>query len=90
MAARDNHRTLATERRQVNIRIDAALYGVLQRLARQDSRSVPQMTQRLIEDGLRQRAGGQGAGDDVPSAQVAGAGRLRRGLQLARRRARSV
>jgi len=69
--ARAARRPPANERRQVNIRIDAPLYGVLQRLARQDGRSVPQMAQRLIEDGLRQRAGGHAGGDDVPSAQLA-------------------
>src|SRR5262245_5380439 len=64
-------KTTARQRRQVNIRIDSSLYRTLQTLAEQERRSVPQTALHLLEDGLRQRAGGQTIPDDTSSQDIA-------------------
>lgn len=64
-------RTATARRKQVNIRLEAALYQTLRALARQERRSVPQTTLHLLEAGLRQRVGGRVSGDDTPSQEIA-------------------
>jgi hypothetical protein len=64
-------RLTAMRRKQVNIRLEVALYQTLQALARQDRRSVPQTALHLLETGLRQRVRGQGSSDDTPSREIA-------------------
>lgn len=58
-------------RKQVNIRVDFALYRTLQALAGQERRSVPQTALHLLEDGLRQREGGQMILDDTQDHDIA-------------------
>ena len=62
---------LADRRRQVNVRIEPALYRALETLARHERRSVPQAARRLMEDGLRQRLGGPALGDDTRTEEIA-------------------
>jgi hypothetical protein len=64
-------RTATVRRKQVNIRLEAALYQTLQAIARQERRSVPQTALHLLEAGLRQRVGGQVSEDDTPSREIA-------------------
>jgi hypothetical protein len=64
-------RTAAVRRKQVNIRLEAALYQTLQAIAGQERRSVPQTALHLLEAGLRQRIGGQMSRDDTPSREIA-------------------
>jgi hypothetical protein len=64
-------RTATVRRKQVNIRLEAALYHTLQVIARQERRSVPQTALQLLEAGLRQRVGGQISGQDTPSREIA-------------------
>jgi hypothetical protein len=42
--------------RQINVRVEPAVYQIIAVLARQERRSVAQMVRQLMEDGLRQRA----------------------------------
>lgn len=68
---------MATDTRQLNIRIDPALYQSLEVIARQERRSVPQAAQQLLEDGLRlrvSRASGAAdlSGEDLAALAIAG------------------
>ena len=56
-------------RRQVNIRVDEALYRTLETLARYERRSVPQAALRLLEVGLRQQSGR--LGEETPADEIA-------------------
>jgi len=62
---------VASSRRQVNMRVETALYRALEAIARQERRSVPQAARLLMEEGLRCRTGGKGSGDDAPGAEIA-------------------
>jgi hypothetical protein len=64
-------RTATVRRKQVNIRLEAALYQTLQAIAGRERRSVPQTALHLLEAGLRQRIGGQISRDDTPSREIA-------------------
>jgi hypothetical protein len=55
--------------RQVNVRVDEALYRSLEAVARHERRSVGQTARRLIEDGLRARVGA-GSGDDLTGERI--------------------
>lgn len=54
-AAMENDMASATQQRQLNIRIDPALYQALEAVARQEHRSLPQTAQQLLADGLSAR-----------------------------------
>jgi len=58
-------------RKQVNIRVEAAFYQALAALARQERRSVSQIAQQLLEEGLQQRLGGQAVTDDTSAQELA-------------------
>jgi hypothetical protein len=58
--------------RQVNIRVQAAFYRVLEDVARQERRSVPQAARELMEDGLRCRTGGAVTSEGITAQQIAG------------------
>lgn len=60
-----------SRQRQVNVRVEPALYEALEAVARQERRSVPQVALHLIEEGLRQRIGGPTAADDTGSREIA-------------------
>jgi hypothetical protein len=64
-------RERADRRKQVNIRVELALYQALQVLARQEQRSLPQAARQLMEEGLRQRMGGRAIVDDTPGQEIA-------------------
>lgn len=57
--------------RQVNIRVESALYRAVQVVARQERRSLGQAARQLLEEGLRHRATTVDAADDTSSVQVA-------------------
>lgn len=63
--------TDAVTQRQVNIRVDSALYHVLEKIAHQERQSVPQAARSLLEEGLQRRIGGSAGGDDAPGSEVA-------------------
>lgn len=58
-------------RKQVNLRIEPALYQALETVAREERRSVPQAAQRLMEEGLRYHVGERVATDDAPAHEIA-------------------
>ena len=66
--------TRATKRRpahrQVNVRIEEALYRSLAAVARHERRSVAQTARRLMEDGLRGRVGAGLSGEDLTGEQI--------------------
>jgi hypothetical protein len=57
-------------RKQVNLRVEPALYQALETVARQERRSVPQAARRLMEEGLRHHAGGQLPADDTAAHEI--------------------
>ena len=58
-------------RKQVNVRVDARLYRVVEDVARQERRSIAETARQLLESGLRQRLG-EGIGDDeIPAHDIA-------------------
>lgn len=61
----------ATQRRQLNVRIESVLYRTLEVVARQEQRSVPQTARQLLEAGLRQRVHGAANIDDLSSQDIA-------------------
>jgi hypothetical protein len=58
-------------RKQVNIRVEAALYHALESIARRERRSIPQVARLLLEEGLHHRAGGKVGIDDAPGSEIA-------------------
>ena len=56
-----------TVQKQINIRVGAALYRLLETVAHQDRRSVPQSARLLLEEALRRRFGGVAADDTLGS-----------------------
>jgi hypothetical protein len=58
-------------RKQVNVRVEPALYQALETVARQERRSVPQAARQLMEEGLRSHAGGRIPADDTASHEIA-------------------
>lgn len=58
-------------RKQVNVRIEPALYQALQTLARQERRSVPQAARQLMEEGLQHRVVGRAIVDDASGQEIA-------------------
>jgi hypothetical protein len=63
---------IAGERRQVNLRVEPALYRALEVVARQERRSVPQAARRLMEEGLRRHTVGDVSTDDTAAEQIGG------------------
>ena len=61
----------ASERKQVNIRVEAALFRLMEAIARQERRSIPQTAMLLLEEGLRQRLGYGALHDDVAGTEMA-------------------
>lgn len=57
-------------RKQVNIRVEPALYQALEALAQQERLSVSKVTRQLIEEGLRQRMDPRAIADDTPSQEI--------------------
>jgi hypothetical protein len=57
-------------RKQLNIRLDAALYQTLEAVARQDKNSVPEAAKELLERGLQERLK-IGSVDDVVASDIA-------------------
>lgn len=70
-ASRPVKPTTSVRRKQVNIRLEAALYRTLQAIAGQERRSVPQTVLHLLEAGLQQRIRGPLSEDDTPSREIA-------------------
>jgi hypothetical protein len=56
--------------KQVNIRVGAAFYRVLETVARQERRSVPQTVRLLLEEGLRRHISGVPYSEDTPGTEV--------------------
>ncbi|MBI3946680.1 MAG: hypothetical protein HY321_12225 [Armatimonadetes bacterium] len=63
--------SIASSLRQVNVRVDPALYRALETIARQERRSVAQIARLLMEEGLRCRVSGKATGDDVLGTEIA-------------------
>ena len=58
-------------RKQVNLRVEPALYQALETVARQERRSVPQAARQLMEEGLRQHhAGGRRPADHTAAHEI--------------------
>ena len=57
--------------RQVNIRVEPALYRAVEVVARQERRSIGQAARQLLEEGLRHRVTAGGTLDDTSSRQIA-------------------
>ena len=57
--------------KQVNIRLDPALYRALEAIARQERRSVPQTARLLIEESLQKRIGQRSPEADTPGQAIA-------------------
>ncbi len=66
MVRTDSRRHAASNRRQINLRVDARLYKSLATVARQERRSVAQTAGHLLERGLRERVRGLLPDDDLP------------------------
>lgn len=64
-------KTIVGRRKQVNLRVEPALYQALETVARQERRSVPQAARQLIEEGLRHHAGGRMPPDDTAAHEIA-------------------
>jgi hypothetical protein len=58
-------------RKQVNLRVEPALYQALETVARQERRSVSQAARQLMEEGLRHHAGGRIPADDTAAQEIA-------------------
>ena len=58
--------------KQVNLRVEPALYQALETVARQERRSVPQAARHLMEEGLRHHVGGRTPTDDTAAHEIAG------------------
>lgn len=71
MRATARKQALKEERRQVNIRLEPALYQALETFARQDRRSISQAARHMLEEGLRQRVGGGATAEDTSSTEIA-------------------
>jgi hypothetical protein len=70
-AAKRVVRSERSRQRQVNVRVDPALYQALEAVARQERRSVPQAARQLMEEGLRHHMDGPAAADDTASREIA-------------------
>jgi hypothetical protein len=57
--------------KQVNIRVEPALYQALQTVARQERRSVPQAARQLMEEALNLHPVGGAATDDTAAQEIA-------------------
>jgi hypothetical protein len=60
-----------SRQKQVNVRVEPALYQALEAVARQERRSVPQAARELMEAGLRHHLGGLSPTDDTPAREMA-------------------
>jgi hypothetical protein len=58
-------------RKQVNVRVEPALYRALEAVAREERRSVPKAAQHLMEEGLRHHLGERMPTDDAPAHEIA-------------------
>ena len=61
---------LRDRRKQVNVRVQPALYQALETVARQERRSVPQAALQLMEEGLRAHTGSRRAADDTAAHEI--------------------
>lgn len=57
--------------KQVNLRVEPALYQALETVARQERRSVPQAARQLMEEGLRHHASGGAPTEDTAAHEIA-------------------
>ena len=62
---------VSSAQKQVNIRVESALYRALEAIARRERRSVPQTARLLLEEGLRQRSSGESSREDTTAADIA-------------------
>ena len=59
-----------SRQRQLNLRVEPALYQALEAIARQERRSVPQAARQLIEEGLRNHMDRPLVTDDTTSREI--------------------
>ncbi len=59
------------QQKQVNVRLELAMYHALEALARQERRSVSQTARQLMEEGLQRRLGHGAMADDTSSQEIA-------------------
>ena len=59
-----------SRQRQLNLRVEPALYQALEAIARQERRSVPQAARQLIEEALRNHVDRPMPTDDTPSREI--------------------
>jgi len=63
--------TVRDRSRQVNVRVEPALYQALQTVARQERRSVPQAARQLMEEALCLHTESRAATDDTAAQEIA-------------------
>ncbi|MFQ5745524.1 MAG: hypothetical protein ACE5HV_18385 [Acidobacteriota bacterium] len=76
-AAKKKEKTVVARRRQVNVRVEPELYRLIETVARQERRSIPQAARRLMEEGLRCLVGrnlgpDETSGDDIARLAAGG------------------
>jgi|SRR5947208_16422183 hypothetical protein len=59
------------ERKQVNIRVETALYRLMETIARRERRSVPQTARLLLEEALAQRLRGESLVEGPTAGEIA-------------------
>jgi len=63
--------TRTDRRKQVNMRVEPALYQALETLARQERRTIPQTALQLMEEAIRHRMGSGAIADDTSGPEIA-------------------
>ena len=58
--------------KQVNIRVRTSMYQVLEAIANQEHRSVPQAALLLLEESVQRRLGSRSEADEVSAIDIAG------------------
>jgi hypothetical protein len=69
-SAKKRAQSAPSRQRQLNLRVEPALYQALEAIARQERRSVPQAARQLIEDGLRIHMDRPMPTDDTTSSKI--------------------
>ena len=60
-----------SQRKQINLRVEPALYRALETFARREQRSVSQAARQLMEEGLRQRVAERATTNENSSQEIA-------------------
>ena len=71
MRTQINRQKGGEKRRQINMRVEPALYQALEAVAQQEQHSVAQTARQLLAEGLQYRLKSQSVVDDLPSQALA-------------------